>query len=74
VTIGGAGNNLGVILGAAIFQIYNAIPRFLPEQIRADGGRFEAIQLILIGVTLILLMVWRPQGILGNKKELTLNR
>ncbi|PZU98289.1 MAG: branched-chain amino acid ABC transporter permease [Pseudanabaena sp.] len=74
VTIGGAGNNLGVLLGAALFQFYNALPRFLPEQIRADGGRFEAIQLILIGVTLILLMVWRPQGLLGNKKELTLNR
>ncbi len=74
ITIGGAGNNLGVILGAAIFQFYNALPRFLPEQMRADGGRFEAIQLMLIGVTLILIMVWRPQGILGNKKELTLNR
>jgi ABC-type branched-subunit amino acid transport system permease subunit len=74
VMIGGAGNNLGVILGAVIFQIYNALPRFLPEQIRADGGRFEAIQLIMIGLTLILLMLWRPQGILGNKDELTLNR
>ena len=74
VTIGGAGSNLGVIIGAIVFQFYNALPRFLPEQIRADGGRFEAIQLMLIGVTLILLMVWRPQGILGNKKELTLIR
>lgn len=74
VTIGGAGSNLGVIIGAIVFQFYNALPRFLPEQIRADGGRFEAIQLILIGLTLILLMLWRPQGILGNKKELTLNR
>ncbi len=74
VTIGGAGSNLGVIIGAIVFQFYNAIPRFLPEQLRADGGRFEAIQLILIGLTLILLMLWRPQGILGNKKELTLNR
>jgi len=74
VTIGGAGNNLGVLLGAALFQFYNALPRFLPEQIRADGGRFEAIQLILIGLTLIILMLWRPQGILGNKDELTLNR
>ncbi len=74
VTIGGAGNNLGVILGAIIFQAYNVLPRFLPEQIRADGGRFEAIQLMLIGLTLICLMVWRPQGILGNKDELTLSR
>jgi neutral amino acid transport system permease protein len=74
VTIGGAGNNLGVLIGAAIFQIYNVLPRFLPDQIKADGGRFEAFQLILIGLTLILLMAWRPQGILGKKDELTLNR
>jgi ABC-type branched-subunit amino acid transport system permease subunit len=74
IAIGGAGSNLGVLLGAAVFQLYNALPRFLPEQIRADGGRFEAIQLMLIGLTLILIMVFRPQGILGNKKELTLNR
>ena len=74
IAIGGAGNNLGVLLGAAVFQLYNALPRFLPEQLRVDGGRFEAIQLMLIGLTLILIMVGRPQGILGNKKELTLNR
>jgi ABC-type branched-subunit amino acid transport system permease subunit len=48
--------------------------RFLPDSIRLDGGKFEAIQLMLIGLTLILLMVWRPQGILGNKDELTLTR
>jgi ABC-type branched-subunit amino acid transport system permease subunit len=74
VTIGGAGSNLGVLIGAAIAQVYSAIPRFLPAQIRLDGGKSEAIQLMLIGLTLILLMLWRPQGILGNKDELTLNR
>ncbi|AFY74925.1 ABC-type branched-chain amino acid transport system, permease component [Synechococcus sp. PCC 7502] len=74
VTIGGAGSNLGVLIGSVIFQIYNVIFRFLPDAIRLDGGKFEAIQLMLIGLTLILLMVWRPQGILGNKDELTLTR
>ncbi len=74
VSIGGAGSNLGTILGAIIFELYNVLPRFLPDAIRLDGGRFEAIQRMLIGLTLILLMVWRPQGILGNKDELTLNR
>jgi neutral amino acid transport system permease protein len=76
VTIGGAGNNLGVILGAIIFQIYSVLPRFLPQQAQLflGGGKLEAIQQILIGLTLILLMVWRPQGLLGNKDELTLSR
>ncbi len=74
VTIGGAGSNLGVLLGAIIFQLYNVLPRFLPEQIRADGGKFEALQLMLIGLTLIVLMMWRPQGIMGKEDELTLSR
>ena len=74
VTLGGAGSNLGVLIGAMIFQLYSVIFRFLPSNIRLDGGRFEAIQLILIGLTLIILMVWRPQGILGKKNELTLTK
>ena len=71
VTIGGTGKNSGVLLGAIIFEFYNALPRFLPKGLNTDGS--EAIKLMLIGATLIVLMVWRPQGILGNKKELTLN-
>ncbi len=76
VTLGGAGNNWGVLLGALIFQLYNTVPRFLPEAARLalGGGKLEAIQLILIGLTLVLLMVWRPQGLLGRKDELTLTR
>ncbi len=74
VTIGGAGSNIGVLIGAVIFQIYSVLPRFLNDTFRLDGGRFEAIQLMLIGLTLILLMLWRPQGIMGNKDELTLSR
>jgi neutral amino acid transport system permease protein len=76
VAIGGAGNNLGVIIGAIIYQLYNSLPRFLPEALKNSlgGGRVEAMQIILIGLTLILVMLWRPQGILGKKEELTLSR
>ena len=28
---------------------------------------------MLVGVTLMLLVIFRPQGILGNKKELAFN-
>ncbi len=76
VAIGGAGNNLGVIVGAIVYQLYNSLPRFLPEAIKNSigGGRVEAIQIIMIGLTLILVMLWRPQGLLGKKEELTLTR
>ena len=76
VAIGGAGNNLGVIIGAIVYQLYNSLPRFLPEAIKTSlgGGRVEAIQIMLIGMTLILVMLWRPQGILGKEEELTLTR
>lgn len=74
VAIGGAGNNLGVLVGALFYQFYTTIPRFLPEAIKQSlgGGRIEAMQIILIGLTLITVMVWRPQGLLGKKDELSL--
>jgi branched-chain amino acid transport system permease protein len=31
----------------------------------------STMRFILVGIGLILLIVFRPQGILGNKKELT---
>ena len=33
----------------------------------------EQIGGMLVGVTLMLLVIFRPQGILGNKKELAFN-
>jgi ABC-type branched-subunit amino acid transport system permease subunit len=46
VTIGGTGKNSGVLLGALIFEFYNALPRFLPKSLSSDGS--EAIKLMLI--------------------------
>jgi ABC-type branched-subunit amino acid transport system permease subunit len=71
VAIGGAGNHWGVLAGAALFQLYNSLPRFLPD---IAPGQTEAIQVMLIGLTLIFVMVWRPQGLLGKKAELLLHR
>lgn len=75
VILGGAGNNLGTLLGAVIFWAYNALTRFvLPEILPLDDARQGAFRIMIIGLVLIILMMWRPQGILGKKEELTLGR
>lgn len=76
--LGGAATVFGPLLGSLIFWalqtfLSNVLPAmasagWLPglSQIQAGTLRF-----ILVGVALMLLVIFMPQGILGNKKELT---
>jgi ABC-type branched-subunit amino acid transport system permease subunit len=52
VVIGGAGNILGVVVGAVALVV-------LPERFR----EFEHLRLLIFGLALVLLMINRPQGI-----------
>jgi neutral amino acid transport system permease protein len=72
--LGGAGNNAGTLLGAGIFWAYMALTRFLEQVPWLAADRVGALRFMLIGVILMVLMVWRPQGIMGNKDELTLGK
>jgi neutral amino acid transport system permease protein len=75
VVLGGAGNNVGTILGAIIFWGYDSLTRFvLPQLGFIDNERLCAFRIMAIGLILMLLMIWRPQGILGKKEELTLGK
>ncbi len=58
VIIGGIGNITGVVLGAAILYI---VPEILRE--------FSDFRLITVGAAMILLMIFRPDGILGKEKR-----
>ncbi|MEI6442470.1 MAG: branched-chain amino acid ABC transporter permease [Nostocales cyanobacterium ELA583] len=75
VILGGSGNNLGTILGAVIYFAYDALTReFLPKIVPLDVERIGAFRIMFIGLILMVLMIWRPQGILGKKEELTLGK
>ncbi|AUT02202.1 branched-chain amino acid ABC transporter permease [Nostoc sp. CENA543] len=75
VILGGSGNNVGTILGAVIYFAYDAITReVLPKIIPLDEARLGAFRIMVIGLILMVLMIWRPQGILGKKEELTLGK
>ena len=75
VVLGGAGKNPGALLGAIIFWAYDALTRFyLPKLGWFSSSEEGAFRVMVIGLILMVLMVWRPQGILGKKEELTLGR
>ncbi|MBD2299537.1 branched-chain amino acid ABC transporter permease [Nostoc sp. FACHB-190] len=75
VILGGSGNNIGTILGAVIYFAYDSITReVLPRIIPLDEARLGAFRIMVIGLILMVLMIWRPQGILGKKEELTLGQ
>jgi neutral amino acid transport system permease protein len=72
--LGGAATVFGPALGSAIFWaalvfVRGAAKLFIPPEVLPSTA-IEPFSLILVGVTLMLLVIFRPQGILGNKKEL----
>ncbi len=76
--LGGAATVFGPLLGAIIFWVLQAfVGALLPALVESGILGFMTTQqastmrFILVGIGLILLIVFRPQGILGNKKELT---
>ncbi len=75
VILGGSGNNIGTILGAVIYFAYDALTReFLPKIVPLDVERIGAFRIMFIGLILMVLMIWRPQGLLGKKEELSLGK
>lgn len=82
VILGGPGTIIGPIIGALIFQFVYFTLDAIMASAQADVGWIgtlltpaEAgqIKLILVGVGLILLMVYRPQGIMGDKNEVLID-
>ncbi|WP_150306090.1 high-affinity branched-chain amino acid ABC transporter permease LivM [Pseudomonas saliphila] len=57
VVLGGMGSQVGVILAAIIMTL-------LPEVAR----QFEEYRMLLFGLLMVLMMIWRPQGLLPMKR------
>ena len=72
--VGGSGNNRGAVLGAVLmWAVWTLSGTFaqalLPVDLQVKGG---AAQIILIGLVLMLTLVFRPRGLLGE--EATVSR
>ncbi len=76
--LGGAATIFGPVLGAVLFWVVRAfLSSLLPAMVNAGwlpfmtGEQAQQLVLVLIGVALMLIVIFRPQGIMGNKEELT---
>lgn len=80
--IGGFGRVWGPVVGAAVFWIVmsltenilrNAVGQdYLPDWL-ISGVQVGQVRYILTGICLMALMVYRPQGIFGDKREIAID-
>jgi neutral amino acid transport system permease protein len=75
--LGGAATVFGPVVGSVIFWvIMGFLDNVLPALAKSDILPLSSLQagtlrFILVGVALMLIVIFRPQGIFGNKRELT---
>jgi branched-chain amino acid transport system permease protein len=67
--VGGSGNNKGAVLGAVLMWAVwtlsgSAAQVLLPATLQVKGG---AAQIMLIGLMLMLMLVFRPRGLIGEE-------
>ncbi len=67
--VGGSGNNRGAVLGAfVVWTFWAAAGGLLRVWIpAADQARGAALQVVLIGVLIALMLVLRPRGLIGEE-------
>jgi branched-chain amino acid transport system permease protein len=67
--LGGSGNNRGALLGSVVLLGLLEGSRFAKDVIPfLTGVRLAAAQQVLVGVVLVALMVYRPEGLLPERK------
>ena len=78
--LGGAATILGPIVGSAVFFMFLMFTQALLEGLVNIGAlpflsiaQVGQIRYLLVGLFLMLLVIFRPQGFFGNKKELQFN-
>ena len=64
VVLGGMGNHIGALIGASIIYIASMLPQILGFS-SIISPQFNQI---IFGLILVIMMIYKPDGIVGRKK------
>lgn len=76
--LGGAGRVIGPVVGAIVFWSFLVLVDTLAKQpdvvdLAPAGANLDAFKFVVLGAALMALMIWRPQGIFGDRNEVALD-
>ena len=69
--LGGIGSYFGVVLGSIVISFIVSGTRFIDFPLDAD--KVAALRFVAVGLIIMGMMAFRPQGIFGKKEELHLD-
>ncbi len=70
VILGGLGSYFGVVVGSFFLIFVLEATRYI--ELPLSDARIAALRFMIVGLVLMLLVVFRPQGLFGKRQELTL--
>ena len=73
--LGGVGSLTGPIFGSIIFWVIISETTGIAQLIfeNANGQQIAGVRFVLVGLLIMLLMIFRPSGLMGKKEELLLD-
>ncbi|MEJ2731115.1 MAG: branched-chain amino acid ABC transporter permease [Deltaproteobacteria bacterium] len=69
IIVGGRGNFMGAVAGAAVIQLFNVSTRFLGNYVPLGSDSMAALRMTIIGVLIIVFLLYRPEGLIKEKKK-----
>jgi ABC-type branched-subunit amino acid transport system permease subunit len=69
VVLGGRGNVTGIVLGTVLIQVFFVGTRFLTNVVAIEPDTLAALRYVVIGGLITLVMMFRPQGVLPERKR-----
>jgi ABC-type branched-subunit amino acid transport system permease subunit len=69
VVLGGRGNVWGIVFGTVLVQAFYTGTRFLTGLVPIEADTLAALRLVLIGVLIMLVMMFRREGLLPERRR-----